>query len=218
MRAFIYTGGAIYPDAITEHPREGDLILAADAGLWNARAMDVEPQILLGDFDSLGEIPAAEGAEILQVPAEKDDTDTQLAVREALSRGATELVIVGGLDGRLDHTLSVVALLESLESSHIPAVITNGQNRVRLLRNNSTLIARSRFTYLSLIAVDPVVKGVTLEGCKYPLKKATLSRRRQYAVSNELTGNCALIDVRRGSVLVIESRDISKQSKKGERI
>ncbi len=218
MRAFIYTGGTIYPDAITEHPKDEDLILAADAGLWNARAMDAEPQILLGDFDSLGEIPSAEGAEVIRVPTEKDDTDTQLAVREALARGATELVIVGGLDGRLDHTLSVTALLEELEAMHVPCVITNGQNRVRFLRNNSTLIARSRFTYLSLIAVDPVVKGVTLEGCRYPLKKATLSRRRQYAVSNELTGNCALIDVRRGAVLVIESRDISKNKGKGERI
>ena len=84
---------------------------------------------------------------------------------------------------------------------------SNGQNRARFLRNNSTLIARGKFRYLSLIAADPVVKGVTLEGCKYPLKKARLFRNRQYAVSNELTGNCALIDVRRGGVWILETID-----------
>ena len=207
MRAFIYAGGSIRPENITERPKDGDLVIAADAGLLNARALGVEPAILLGDFDSLGEPDVDECVELIRVPAEKDDTDTQLAVRIALERGAREIVIIGALDGRLDHTLSVLAILEDLDAKHIHALVTNGQNRARFLRNNSTLIARSGFHYLSLIAADPVVKGVTLEGCKYPLKKARLSRLNQYAVSNELTGNCALIDVRRGGVWVLETTD-----------
>ena len=143
----------------------------------------------------------------MRLPVEKDVTDTQAAVSLALEKGADEIVIIGGLSGRLDHTLSVLAILEDLDARHIHALATNGQNRARFLRNNSTLIARSGFRYLSLIAADPVVKGVTLEGCKYPLKKARLVRTNQYAVSNELTGNCALIDVRRGGVWVLETAD-----------
>ena len=207
MKAFIYTAGNIQVENITETPKEGDLILAADAGWINARKCGVTPQILLGDFDSLGEPDVPNGVELIRVPVEKDDTDTQLAVQVALERGAHEIVLIGGLDGRLDHTLSSLAILEYLDLKHIHAHITSGQNRVRFLRNNSTLIARGGFRYLSLIAADPKVKGVSVEGCKYPLKKATLSRLKQYAVSNELTGNCALIDVRRGGLWLVESND-----------
>ena len=208
MRALIYTAGNICPEHITEHPKDGDLILAADAGYLNAQKCGIVPHILLGDFDSLGEPEGLpRDTEIIRVPTEKDDTDTQLAVRTAIERGATEIVIIGGLDGRLDHTLSALAILEDLDARRIHALITSGTNRARFLRNNSTLIPRSHFRDLSLIAADPIVKGVTIEGCKYPLKKARLSRRNQYAVSNELTGNGALIDVRRGGVWVIESLD-----------
>ena len=207
MKAFIYTGGPVWTEHITEAPQEGDLILAADAGFLTARSLGVVPQILLGDFDSLGEPDVPDGTELIRVPVEKNDTDTQLAVRVALERGARELVIIGGLEGRVDHTLSSLAILEDLAAKHIPAVLTNGKNRVRFLRNNGALIARSKFRFLSLIAADPVVKGVTVEGCKYPLKNAKLSRLNQYAVSNEIVGNCALVEIRRGGVWLVESMD-----------
>ncbi|MBQ7347348.1 MAG: thiamine diphosphokinase [Clostridia bacterium] len=207
MKAFIYTGGTIRKENITERPQKGDLIIAADAGLLNAQKFGLTPDILLGDFDSLGEPDVPQETELIRVPAEKDDTDTQLAVRVALERGAKEIVLIGGLEGRLDHTLSSLAILEDLDKKHIHAHFTSGQNRARFLRNNSTLIPRGGFRYLSLIAADEQVKGVTVEGCKYPLKKAKLSRLCQYAVSNELTGNCALIDVHRGGLWIIESND-----------
>ncbi len=207
MKAFIYTGGNIWVDGITEKPKKDDLIIAADAGWRNAKECGVTPQILVGDFDSLGEPDVPDDTEVIHLPAEKDDTDTQVAVRIALERGAGEIVIIGGLDGRLDHTLSSLAILEYLDLKHVHALITSGKNRAHFLRNNSTLIARSDFRYLSLIAADAKVKGVTVEGCKYPLKRATLTRLNQYAVSNEITGNCTLIDVRRGGVWIVESRE-----------
>ena len=207
MKAFIYTGGNIWADGIPEQPQKDDLIIAADAGWCNAKSLGVTPQILVGDFDSLGEPDVPEDTEIIRLPAEKDDTDTQVAVRIALERGADEIVIIGGLDGRLDHTLSSLAILEYLDLKHVHALMTSGKNRARFLRNNSTLIARSDFRYLSLIAADAKVKGVTVEGCKYPLNRATLTRLNQYTVSNEITGNCTLIDVRRGGVWIVESRE-----------
>jgi len=118
-----------------------------------------------------------------------------------------DLVIVGGLSGRLDHTLSNLAILEHLEALRVHAVINDGFNRARFIRNNSTLIPRGSYTYLSLIAADPVCKGVEIDGVKYPLKNAKLKRDHQYAVSNELTGNCAFIAVKKGGLYIIESRD-----------
>lgn len=207
MRAYIYTGGTIDPACITEHPKGEDLLIAADGGWRNAELLGEKPSVLLGDLDSLGEENVPKDVELFRVPAEKDLTDTQLAVELALQRGAREIVIIGGLSGRLDHTLSNLAILEHLEALRVHGVINDGFNRVRFLRNGSALIGRSAYPYLSLIATDPVVKGVDAEGVKYPLKNAKLRRDHQYAVSNEMTGNCAFIAVKKGGIYIVESRD-----------
>ncbi len=208
MRAFIYTGGTVRTEFITEHPKADDLTIAADSGYHTARALGERVDILLGDFDSIGEVPRDGEFECIQVPAEKDLTDTQLAVELALERGADDIIMIGGLSGRLDHTLSTLAILEDLYTRGCYGLITDGQSRARYLRSSSTLIARSPYKYLSLIAADEVVKGVDIEGCRYPLKKATLRRARQFAVSNEITGNVAFLSVKKGGVFVIESRDL----------
>ncbi|MBO7177281.1 MAG: thiamine diphosphokinase [Clostridia bacterium] len=206
MRAFIYTGGAVYPDNITEHPKGDDLCIAADSGFHNAQKCGDRVDLLVGDLDSIGSYKLDKRTELIQVPAEKDVTDTQLAVETAIERGATELVIIGGFGGRADHMMSNLAVLEDLSVRGIYAVMLDGQNRARFLRSTSTLIPRSGYKYVSILAVDPVVKGVSIEGCKYPLKKAKLTRNFQYAISNEIIGNCALISVRKGAVYVIESK------------
>ena len=205
MRAFIYTGGAILPSNITEHPKGDDLRIAADSGYENAVTLGERVDLLLGDFDSLKTSEIPKDVEQIRVPAEKDFTDTQLAVDTALKKGADEICIVGGLDGRLDHTLSNLAILEDLHAKKIHATITNGYNRVRYIESTSTLIPKSGYRYLSLLCLSEKAKGVSVEGCKYPLKNATLTRAFQYAVSNEVDGNCALVSVRKGGIYVIES-------------
>ena len=121
--------------------------------------------------------------------------------------GGGKSTLIGGLSGRLDHTLSNLAILEHLNALRVHGVINDGFNRVRYLCNGSTLIGRSAYPYLSLLAADPVVKGVDIDGVKYPLKNAKLKKDHQYAVSNEMTGNCAFISVKKGGIYVIESRD-----------
>ena len=210
MKTYILTGGVIHPDNIHITPAEGDLIIAADSGLNNAKTLDLAVNAVVGDYDSLGHTPDVDAdVEVITVPTEKDVTDTQLAVELALTRGATEVHIIGGLGGRLDHTLSNLAILEDLADKRVRAVIEDGQNRVRLLRSDSTILPRSGYTYVSLLALDPLCKGVEIEGVKYPLKGAKLERKFQYAVSNEITGNCCFISVRKGSLLVVESRDLT---------
>lgn len=207
---FIYTGGEVFCDLVCEKPEKGDLVIAADAGYLTAKKMGVTPDILLGDFDTLGEANIPDGIECLRVPAEKNDTDTQLAAKVAIERGAGEIVIVGGMSGRIDHTLSTLAILEDLwerKEGRIYVTLTDGKNRVRFLRNSGTILPRSQYRFFSLIAADEVVKGVSIDGCKYPLKNGRISRRHQWAVSNEITGNCTLIEIKRGGVWVIESMD-----------
>ena len=208
--AFIYTGGTVFDEYVIEKPEKGDLVIAADAGYLTARRLGITPDVVLGDFDTLGEANIPDGVECLRVPAEKNDTDTQLAVEVAIERGAEEIVIIGGLSGRLDHTLSTLAILENLwerKAGRIYVILTDGKNRVRFIRSSGAILPRSQYRYFSLIAADETVKGITLDGCKYPLKNGRISRRHQWAVSNEITGNCALIEIKRGGVWVIESMD-----------
>ena len=208
MKSYILTGGAIHPDNIHIKPDRDDLIIAADSGLNHAKNLGLTPAVVVGDYDSLGHVPEqGPDVEVITVPAEKDETDTQLAIRLALSRGADDVHVIGGLGGRLDHTLSNLAILEALAQKKVRCVIEDGQNRVRLLQSDSTILPRSGYTYVSLLSLDPIVKGVEIEGVKYPLKNAKLTRTFQYAVSNEITGNCCFIAVRKGSILVVESRD-----------
>jgi thiamine pyrophosphokinase len=210
MTAWIITGGAVHPDHIPERPTKDDLVIAADSGLENARALGIEVSTVVGDYDSLGHAPDVDaGVEVVTVPTEKDVTDTQLAVEYALQKGAREITILGGLSGRLDHTLANISILEDLLTKGVRATIADGQNRVRLLRNDSTILPRSSYKYLSLLSLDPIAKGVEIEGVKYPLKKARLHRTLGgFGVSNEITGNCCLVAVRKGTLLIVESRDV----------
>lgn len=207
MKAYIFTGGEIYHQFLEERPEEGDLVISADAGYRNAILIGAHTNILIGDFDSLGHIPD-DVDEVLQVPVEKDLTDTQIAVETAINRGADEIIIVGSTSGRLDHALSTLAILEKYHEKHIPIHIVNGQNRVRFIRNSGFIVVRSQYKYFSLIAADEKVKGVSIEGAKYPLVNKALTRDHQFAVSNEIVKNAALITVKKGGVYIIESRDL----------
>ena len=213
MKAFIYIGGTVNPDNITEHPKADDLTIAADVGALNAKKLGDIPEMIVGDFDSAKleelekEFPRAE---IVTVPKEKDFTDTELAIDAALKKGAKELVIIGGLDGRLDHTLTNIALLEDLSKNGIYAIITDGKNRIRYIESTSTLIPRSQFKYLSLIPRSEKLKGLTILGCKYTLENKTITNSAPgFTISNEILQNCAFICVKKGGLLIVESSDLT---------
>lgn len=207
MKAFIYSGGEVFAENITEHPSKDDITIAADSGYLNARALGARVDILVGDLDSLGSASVPEGIELIRLNCEKDLTDTQAAVEIAIERGADDIVIIGSLGSRLDHTLSSLGILADMKVRGIYCYITNGYNRVRYLENDSLLVGKSDYKYLSLVSLDKVCRGVSVEGCKYPLKNSKLMRNNQFAVSNEIDGNVALVSVRKGAMLVIESKD-----------
>ncbi len=214
MKVCIFTGGQIY-EALLEKPCVKDsFVIAADSGYNNARKMSIKPDILLGDLDSIDktELKAHELDEIekIIVPSIKDDTDTQLAVDTAIARKADEIVIVGGLGGRIDHTLSTVFLLEYMLDKGVSGYITDGKNRVRLMKTDGheiCLCMKREFKYLSLVSLSDECKGVSISGVFYPLNDTILERKYSYAVSNEITSELAKITLREGSMLVIESRD-----------
>lgn len=208
MKAFIYVGGKIDKDFITEHPKGDDITVAADSGVRNAIDLGNHIDVAVGDFDSFPERDVPEDAQIIRLKPEKDITDSQAAVEIAIERGANSFVIIGGLSGRLDHTLANLSILEDLAARGYYAIMTDGFSRVHYINGGSALIGRSGFKYFSLIAATDLVKGVSIEGAKYPLKNARLTRKNGgFATSNEIDGNCALISVKKGAIYIIESRD-----------
>lgn len=214
MTAYIFTGGEIAVGSMDElglHMSEADLIIAADSGYNNASRLGVRPGLLLGDLDSIDRGALApdelEHIEKIIVPAIKDDTDTQLAVDTALSRGADKIYIIGGLGGRLDHTLSTVFLLEYIKDKGARGVITDGRNRVRIMESGEELTIKRGYKYLSLVGLTDTCEGVSISGVFYPLKDAVLERKYAFAVSNEITADAAEISLSKGILLVIESRD-----------
>lgn len=214
MTAYIFTGGKIAVgsmDGLGLHMSEADLIIAADSGYNNASRLGVRPGLLLGDLDSIDRGALApdelEHIEKIIVPAIKDDTDTQLAVDTALERGADEIIIIGGLGGRLDHTLSTVFLLEYIKDKGARGVITDGRNRVRIMESGEELTIKRGYKYLSLVGLTDTCEGVSISGVFYPLKDAVLERKYAFAVSNEITADAAEISLSKGILLVIESRD-----------
>ena len=214
MTAYIFTGGKIAVGSMDElglHMSEADLIIAADSGYNNASRLGVRPGLLLGDLDSIDRKKLApdelEHIEKIIVPAIKDDTDTQLAVDTALERGADEIIIIGGLGGRLDHTHSTVFLLEYIKDKGARGVITDGRNRVRIMESGEELTIKRGYKYLSLVGLTDTCEGVSISGVFYPLKDAVLERKYAFAVSNEITADAAEISLSKGILLVIESRD-----------
>lgn len=214
---YIFTGGQVFADSMAElglSPADGDIIIAADSGYLTARRLGAVPELLLGDLDSLDRSMVTdaelEKLEKMIVSPIKDDTDTQLAVDTALSRGAERIFIIGGLGGRLDHTLSSVFLLEYIKAAGADCLMTDGRNRVRILCADgelTNLSVKRGYKYLSLVSLTDKSLDVSVSGVFYPLDGVELTRLYSYAVSNEITAELAVISLTRGRLLVIESRD-----------
>ena len=201
--AVIFTGGFCHIDAVRERlPANPGIVIAADSGLRTAKALGIRPDILMGDFDSYTD-PLPEGIEVVRVPAEKDVTDTVLAADFAQARGFRQLCIVGGTGGRLDHELANLFLLAALRDRGMEAVLTDGDNTVRVLRDESASVP-DEGGYFSLITAGTC--RVTIRGAKYPLERAVLDRAHpSYGVSNEVTDGEAAVIVE-GEAFLITSR------------
>jgi len=190
-------------DGLVEPIGEGDYVLAADGGLRHLEALHITPQGILGDFDSLGYVPA--GAEVF--PVEKDDTDAMLAARKGLELGYREFLFYGSLDGkRLDHTVSNFQTLQFLADRGATGYLVGKDYLVTVIREETVEFHESAEGILSLFCLGPDAEGVSLENLHYPLKNGTLTSGFPLGVSNHFTGRRARITVEKGSLLALWDR------------
>jgi len=187
------------------------LVVAADGGARHATGLGVLIDRWVGDGDSLPaaaleELRAA-GIPVELVAAEKDETDTELALRAAVDAGATDVVILGAFGGpRLDHALANAALLAHPSLAGRRAQLLDRGSRVRLLRGPATLALDGRSgDLISLIPFGADAEGVTTDGLRYPLRRETLVLGTARGVSNVRVGEHATVAVEGGAVLVVET-------------
>ncbi|MBQ7032328.1 MAG: thiamine diphosphokinase [Clostridia bacterium] len=201
-RAVIMAGADI-SDYSFFTPLSGDYVICADRGYLHAKTLGISPDILLGDFDSL-DIPLPENTEKIIFPAEKDETDLQIAISHAMSQGFEEVYVIGATGGRTDHFLGNIALLHWAKKRGCRVILEDADTHIQLLSGALTLQRRTDF-YLSLIpfAGDAVV---SVSGVKYPLAHAVLPLGDTLGISNEITADEASITVHHGEVLVLQCR------------
>ncbi len=180
---------------------EGDMVIAADAGYKALARLGVKIDRVVGDFDSLGEVPVHPGVEVH--PAEKDETDMMLAVRTALAAGYRDVRIYGGLGGRLDHSFANLQTLVYLVRQGAQGWLIGDSLAVTAVADGELRFSDKAEGIVSVFAADGAAHGVMLEGLKYPLHEYTMTADNPIGVSNEFTGVPSRIAVRKGIILVM---------------
>lgn len=204
MKSCWIFGGAPVGKDFSVNPPDDAYIIAADKGYLTVKQMGLIPDITLGDFDSMSrDIPKE--CEVISVDAEKDDTDTMLAVKFALTKGYTDITIVGALGGRLDHTLANIQTLAYIQERGGTGIIIGESDTVELLSKGSYAYPRNDEMYFSIFAYSPYAT-VTTTGTKYDITDYKLSSTFPLGVSNEIIGQECNLCVEDGQIIVIFSK------------
>jgi thiamine pyrophosphokinase len=181
-------------------------IICADVGARHCLRIDIDPEVVIGDMDSLepalADSLARRGTRISGYPPEKDETDTQLALQYALSLEPEEIRIFGALGGRIDHTLANMSILKIALDRGVPARLVDEWCEIRMTKDACVLEGEEGQT-VSLFPFSSAVTGITLRGFAYPLDDNVMEIGRPYGISNILTGNRGVISLADGILLVI---------------
>src|SRR2546423_3989288 len=216
MHVVIFAGAPLRQGkAVQAAIAPGDLVMAADRGAASALQHGCTPSIIVGDFDSLDPLTAQQlqeqGSRVVPVPAEKDETDTELAIQTAIEQGASVITILGWLGGaRFDHTMANILLLAGFET--VPIRLVDGPSVCWLLGGPGwTSIEGQVDDLLSLLPLTNDATGVRTQGLYYPLHGETLHFGKPRGVSNVLTQEHAGVSLEAGLLLIIHT-DIQELS------
>ena len=203
----IVSGGDPPPTRLLrQRTAAAELIIAADRGAWYCWKSGIRPSLLVGDMDSLSSAVLDDftslGVEILWLERDKDATDTQVALEEAVRRGAKSIEILSGIGTRFDHSLANVQLLVLAQSMGIEACILTRHQRIFLVQDSYELHAAQGCT-ISFLPLEAEVRGITLTGFAFGLTDARMELGRPYGVSNVVRESPARIRVRQGRLLVV---------------
>ncbi len=206
---YIITGGELGDPTFLRKQAASDApaaLICADGGARHLKAAGMVPTLIVGDMDSLDqgsqERYEAVGVRIIRHPREKNETDTELALREAFGMAPTEIRIWGALGGRIDHTLANLSLLFQGIERGVEVRLIDEWCELFLVIRRAVLEGKAGQT-VSLLPFMGEVSGVTLTGFEYPLMKATMAVGHSYGISNVLTASQAIVEVDSGCLLAV---------------
>lgn len=200
--------GMLIAGMATQIPLEEDLLyIGIDKGAFLAYEQQIPLLCAIGDFDSITleqKEQLAAYTTLVQLPAHKDETDSEQAIFYALQQGFDELILYGGLGGRMDHCLANMALLTNRE---YPLILQDEYHYIKVLKEGMYKIPK-RFQYLSFLALQESCISET--GVAYPLIKRDISPTDIYSISNEILDDFAQVEIHKGRVLMIQCMDADK--------
>jgi thiamine pyrophosphokinase len=210
-RAVVMSGGRLGAWALQEILPD-DILIGADRGALFLIQHGLRPDLAIGDFDS---VTVEELALIRQNALEfhscdainKDESDTEIAFEYALRLKPAEIVLIGALGTRFDHSLANIHLLHKAHSLGIMCRIVDEFNIICLTDSTIEVVRARGFSHVSLLPLTLEVSGVTIEGFQYPLNEATLTMGQSLAISNVLDAKAGYVHIRAGVLLVIQSKD-----------
>ena len=183
-------------------PKCDDLVIAADGGYAALMKMGIRCDLLIGDMDSIENVP--EGVQIIRHPIEKDETDTYLAYIEGWRRGYRTFEIYGGTGGRSDHTFANYCLLSNIKSRGGEARLYSDAEVAYVIQNGGMRVTGKPKNKISVFAFGGNASGVSIKGLYYELTDGILTADFPLGVSNSFVTGEAEIAVRHGSLLVIQ--------------
>lgn len=192
---------------------DSDYIICADGGARHLIKMNIVPNVIIGDLDSIDEedkkIFIEKNVEFYKFPSDKDASDTELALDFALVNNPSEVIFIGAIGSRMDHSIGNITLLKKLLDNDIRGKLINENNEIYLLNNkfNEMILHGEKNDYLSIIPLSNTVKGITLSGFKFPLKDAEISIGSSLGISNEFNSDIVRVEIKEGLLLVIRARD-----------
>ena len=215
MKRFLVVAGGELSDTFACRVIEEtapEVMIAADRGMDFFYRLRKNPDVIIGDFDSARSQSLTyfreQGVQIKELSPMKDDTDTEAALRLAVSMGAESIMLLGAMGSRLDHMLANVGLLGIGLAAGVPIVMMNERNKLRMTDCGITIKRSEQHgTYVSLLPYTPKVTHLTLRVFKYPLKDVTLQSFCSLGISNEIVVEEARIEFDGGILLVMETRD-----------
>ena len=199
MACYIFGAGDAAP--LHHRPEPGDYVIAADGGWLTCCKENIVPDLLLGDFDSLGDKP--DFPHIEQFPVEKDDTDMMLAIKRGLASGHREFHIYGGIGGRrTDHTIANMQALVYLARRGARGWLYGVGETYTSIHNDAIVLSAQERGILSVFCLGADAEGVTIRGAQYDVEKAVLSADFPLGVSNHFIGKDVTVSVEKGSLLL----------------
>lgn len=205
MRAVIIGNGEMKDyEFISSKLRQDDYVICADGGYRHCKSLSIKPAVLIGDMDSIGDDEY--DGEVINLPIRKDFTDSEVCIKYILLKDFDEILLLGFIGTRLDHTITNFMLLKQICDAGKKAYIIDEHNEIHYISKDCTVYGK-KGDIVSIIPFGGDLCGVTTQGLDYPLENEDLIFGQSRGVSNIMTSQKATITAESGFGLIIKARD-----------